>query len=68
MWWAVKDTFRSFKAGKKPIPILQGAESVFGPFWKSAENVTSGIRSPERHPVAFPYTQYDIPDHINVKI
>ena len=53
--------------GKDDI-YFTGAEWAFEPFWMSAEYVTFEIRSPERHPVEFPYTQNHIADHNNVKI
>jgi len=52
----------------KADTYFTGAEWFFGPFWMSAENVTCGIRSPDRQSVAFPYTQYDISAHKNVKM
>ena len=52
----------------KADTYFTGAKWFFGPFWMSAENVTSGIRYPDSHPVAFPYTQYDISAHKYVKM
>ena len=64
-WWTTR--FDRFNAGKIRYLFYTGWV-FFGPFWMSAENVTSGIRSPDSHPVAFPYTQYDIPAYKIVKI
>ena len=38
-----------FSPGKDPVPIVQEAGWVPGPFWTGAENLaTTGIRSPDR--------------------
>jgi hypothetical protein len=43
--------------GKDPVPIVQEAGWATGPVWTGAENLaTTGIRSPDRQPVASRYT------------
>jgi len=45
--------------GKDPVPIVQEAEWALGPVWTGAENLDpTGIRSPDRQPVAGRYIDY----------
>ena len=64
-----------FTPRKDPVPILQEAGWAPGPVWTGAENLTTGIRSPDRParsvvaiPTELPGPQYNTHTHIYIYI
>jgi len=67
-WWMINAHLSCLTPRKEPLPTVQEIGWIPGPLWMGAKiPASSGLRSPNRQPVASRYTDYDISVHNTLK-